>query len=144
MTAGWSSLRRDCVVLLLAAVVPAVLTGWLHPKRPAWSATKPAVDEVALASAARWADVLWVDARSEKEYRQQHVPGAVPLNETEWERLLPGFLEAWRPGRRVVIYCNSARCNASHEVAVRLQREMNLADVRVLQGGWSAWQEAHP
>lgn len=136
------SLPRDCAFFLLLAFVPAGLTGWLHPKKPAWSWTKPAVEQVELADVTRWsAPVLWVDAREESAYAIAHVPGAVLLNETGWERLLPGFLQAWRPGQRIVVYCNSERCNASDEVARRLKRELNPGDVFVLKGGWSAWQQ---
>ena len=74
----------------------------------------------------------------------RHVPGAVLLNETAWTRLMPGFLESWQPGQRVVVYCNSERCGSSEEVARRLQRELNLPDVFVLKGGWAAWLEANP
>lgn len=144
MTLRRPSLARDCVLLLLLALVPALLSAWLHPRRPEWRWTKPAVEEVTVATVARWPKVLWVDARGEKEYGERHVPGAVLLNETEWERRLPDFLAAWTPERRVVVYCNSASCNASHEVARRLQRELGLTDVRVLRGGWAAWQEGQP
>jgi len=130
---------RDCLVLLLLAVVPALLTLWLHPRRPAW--TKPAVPQLELAEITRWpTPVLWVDARETPAYAKEHIPGAVSLNETEWERLLPGFLAAWHPNARVVIYCDSQACNASEEVALRLQRELNLSEISVLKGGWASWK----
>lgn len=133
---------RDCLLLLLLAAVPALLTFWLHPRRPAW--VKPAVAQVTLAEIARWPPpVLWVDAREAPAYTSEHIPGAVLLNETEWERLLPGFLEAWRPEARVVVYCDTQACNASEEVARRLQRELNLSDVSVVKGGWAAWKSLH-
>lgn len=136
---------RDCGLLLLLAVVPALLTAWLHPKHPDWAWSRPAVEQVTLDEVSRWAaPVLWVDAREAGAYAKQHVPGAVLLNETEWNRLLPGFLAAWRPESRVVVYCNTGQCDASEVVALRLRRELNLTDVFVLKGGWSAWQHTHP
>ena len=133
---------RDCLLLLLLAAVPALLTFWLHPRRPAW--VKPAVAQVDLAEIARWASpVLWVDAREAPAYAQEHIPGALLLNETEWNQLLPGFLEAWRPGMRVVVYCDSQACNASEEVALRLQRELNLSEVFIMKGGWASWKTIH-
>lgn len=138
------STLRDTALLLLLAAVPALLTAWLHPRRPEWSWSKPDIEQVTPATVDRWASVLWVDARESKAYEQAHVPGAVSLNETEWERLLPGFLTAWQPGRRVVVYCNTGRCDASREVALRLRRELGTANVFVLKGGWTAWQQAHP
>ncbi|HKB56677.1 MAG TPA: rhodanese-like domain-containing protein [Lacunisphaera sp.] len=136
---------RDCALLLLIAAAPALLTFWLHPKRPVWSWTKPAVEQVDLAEITRWkTPVLWVDAREVSAFAKQHIPDAIPLNETEWNRLLPGFLEAWQPASKIVVYCNTRECDASQAVALRLKREMNLSNVFVLRGGWAAWQQAHP
>jgi rhodanese-related sulfurtransferase len=136
---------RDCALLLLTAAAPAMLTFWLHPKRPVWSWTKPAVEQVNLVEIARWTGpVLWVDAREAGAYAKQHVPGAVLLNETEWNRLLPGLLEVWQPESKIVVYCNTQECDASKDVALRLKRELNLTEIHVLKGGWAAWQQAHP
>ena len=72
-----------------------------------WSWTKPAIEQVDLNTVSGWTPpVLWVDAREAPAYAKEHIPGAVLLNETEWERLLPEFLQAWQPGRRVVVYCS--------------------------------------
>lgn len=138
-------LARDCVLLLLLAAVPALLAGWLHPQRPAWSWEKPGVPEVEASEVARWSPpVLWLDARTAEAYRNAHVPGAILLNEDEWEKQLPGFLQVWQPATKVIVYCDSAACGASQAVALRLQRELQLTDVHVLKGGWSAWQKAQP
>ena len=135
---------RECALLLLLAAVPALLAGWLHPKRPAWSWTKPGVAGVGWGEVSHWSSpILWVDARAAEAYATQHIPGAISLNEGDWERLLPGFLESWRPGAKVVVYCDSQACDASQGVALRLQRELNLADIYVLEGGWGAWEKTH-
>jgi rhodanese-related sulfurtransferase len=134
---------RPAALLLSLALIPAVLTGWLHPKRPAWSWTRPTVTELPLADAERLTPpVVWLDARPDEEYAAQHVPGALSLNEDHWEELLPKFMAVWQPGARVVVYCNSQRCDASREVAVRLRHELQIDNVFVLQGGWNAWLEA--
>ena len=136
---------RDCVFFLLVAAIPAALAGWLHPKRPDWNWSKPGVSEVNPDEVTHWATpVLWVDARTEKSYELRHVPGAVWLSEDEWERHLPDFLAAWQPTGRVIVYCDSQACDASQAVALRLQRELKLTNVYVLQGGWAAWLKNHP
>ena len=143
MRASRAETCRKAVVLLVLALVPAVVAAWLHPKRPEWSWTRPVVAELAPADAMRLAPpVIWVDARPEKEYHERHVPGAISLDETRWEELLPEFMQAWRPGARVVVYCDSRKCDASREVAVRLRHELQIDNVFVLQGGWEAWLEA--
>ncbi len=59
-------------------------------------------------------------------------------------RLVPAVLDRWEPDGKVVVYCSSLSCQASHEVARRLREKMNLPNVYVLQGGWEAWQRRHP
>ena len=43
--------------------------------------------------------------------------------------------------KTVVVYDDSSSCNLADAVAHRL-RQAGLADVRVLEGGWSSWQGA--
>ena len=75
------------------------------------------------------------------EHEAGHVPDSLPLNEDAWVSLLPAVLQAWPAGKPAIVYCDSRRCEASHDVARRL-REFNLAPVFVLKGGWEAWRAA--
>ena len=133
-------LVRHILLILLTALVPAVCAGIFHPERPGWR--RPvAADEVELKTAAGWgAQTLWVDARSRADFEREHIPHAVLLNDGEWERLLDGFLDAWQRDSRVVVYCSSASCDASHEVAQRLRSEARIENVYVLKGGWETWR----
>jgi len=126
------------------AIVPAMVAGWLHPKRPVIALTsRPLVEERTVADLAQAnSSILWVDARSEREFQAGHVPSAVLLNQEAWEELLPDFLALWQPGKMVVVYCDTEKCRASQEVAVRIRRELQIDDVFVLKNGWAAWQEA--
>jgi rhodanese-related sulfurtransferase len=134
---------RECALILLLAAAPALLAGWLHPKRPAWGWNRPGVAEVDLGEVTRWPPpVLWIDARETDAYRTRHVPGAILLNESDWEGLLPAFVAVWQPGAKIVVYCDSQACDASQAVALRLQRELNQTDIHVLKGGWAAWLQA--
>ena len=127
---------RQSLTILLLALIPAIGTGLWHPKRPSWQS-----DEVTLAVARSWgATVLWVDARADADFEKGHIPGALPLNEDRWDDLLPGLLDKWDPGRKIVVYCSSLSCQTSRDVARRLREEVNLPNVFVLQGGWEAWQ----
>jgi rhodanese-related sulfurtransferase len=85
-------------------------------------------------------NAIWIDARPDSEFEQDHVPGAILLNEDRWDELLPGFLGQWSPDKKVVVYCSSQSCNASREIARRLRDEAGLKDVFVLEGGWEAWR----
>lgn len=141
--AGCRRSIRQMAALLVLALVPTLLCGFFHPHRPSWSAEALAPGEVALSTALSWKNkVLWLDARSEKDFRENHVPGALPLNEDDWDALLAKVLDAWSDDKIIVVYCSSLGCHASHEVARRLREEVGLKQVYVLKGGWETWKAA--
>jgi rhodanese-related sulfurtransferase len=131
---------RQALLIFLAALIPAGLTAAFHPRRPAWSEDTLLPGEEKLQTVLAWgSDVLWIDARSSKEYEAEHVPGAILLNLEDWEQLFPRFLDQWRPEEKVVVYCSSTACELSHEVAERLKTN-GISPVYVLKGGWEAWK----
>jgi rhodanese-related sulfurtransferase len=133
---------RDVLVLMIVAAVPAVVAGFVHPHRPAWSVVEQpvAADELTVEQVTKLGDdAIWVDARSASAFEAGHVPGALLLNELDWDNQLPGVLRKWEPGMTVVVYCDSSACSASHGVAKRLREQVQLDRVYVLHGGWAAW-----
>lgn len=134
---------RQILFLLVLAAIPAMGAALFHPKRPAWNAETPAPGEILLRTALGENDsVLWLDARPTADYEAAHIPGAMLLNEDEWNTLLPAVLAAWRNGKIIVVYCNSLQCHSSDAVAKRLREEAKLPDVYVLKGGWESWLAA--
>jgi len=128
----------QAVAIALLAAVPALLSAVFHPKRPDFSdALKEG--EIAVRVASRdAAQFFWIEARALHEYAEQHVPGAVPLNEDDWDSLLPAVMQNWPAGKPAVVYCSARQCDAARNVARRL-REFNTAPVFELKGGWEAW-----
>lgn len=130
---------RQATVILFAALIPAALTAAFHPRRPALSEEAGLPGEERLKIVLGWGEtVLWVDARSPREYDADHVPGAILLNLEDWDTLFRSFLEHWQPDEKVVVYCSSTACQLSHEVAQRL-KQTGIPQVFVLKGGWDAW-----
>jgi rhodanese-related sulfurtransferase len=129
---------RQLAIVLGLALLPALVSGALQLQ---WNAETPASkDEVTIAMVRTWGDkVLWVDARTRSKYDHAHIPGAVLLNEDEWNSLVSKFLDAWDPDVPVVVYCDGGSCDASHAIAERLRTELKIEKVHVLKGGWSAW-----
>lgn len=84
--------------------------------------------------------VLWIDARSEKEFQAEHIPGALWLNETDFELGLDALLDRWSPETTLVVYCSSKTCDASQHLASRL-KQSGFSVVYVLEGGWEAWRK---
>ena len=154
----WRSIARSALAgaagILLLALLPAVATAYWHPRSPFFineSDTKVstlhelAEGEVTLAEVRGWAPpAFWIDARSAGRYEREHVPGAVLLNEAEWEARLFDVLAVLPADRPVVVYCDGRRCDASHAVARRLRDEAGLEAVYVLHGGWDAWKVERP
>jgi rhodanese-related sulfurtransferase len=131
------------LVLVALATLPAIGQAIYLRDKVSWESPIASSEMVTVGQAKTWGgNVLWVDARSDDEYAHDHVPGALSLNEDRWNELLPQFLAAWSPGKKIVVYCSSQGCNASREVARRLRNEAQLQDVFVLTGGWEEWLKA--
>ncbi|MDR2513285.1 MAG: rhodanese-like domain-containing protein [Puniceicoccales bacterium] len=122
---------RPFLVLGMCATLGAGTTALLVPR--------PEGVNILPEAALRLPMPLWIDARGEGDFSRGHVPGALLLNEDNWSQAIVGVLEAWSPGRPIVVYCGSSKCSASHAVARRLRgEEYQLEPVHVLRGGWDA------
>lgn len=131
---------RESLSILLIALVPALATALWHPQKPDWDQSKLEEGEIRISMAKKLGDhVLWVDARSPQEFEREHIPGALRLNEQDWDPLITPFLEKWTPTQYVIVYCG-ADCKSSHQVAFRL-RHMGISPVFVLKGGWEEWKK---
>ncbi len=139
MTFSISILLRQALVLLLLAAPVAVLSALLHPRPPSWQENVLEPGEVGLQTALSWENAIWLDARSRADYEEAHIPGALLLNEDEWEGLFFDFLSEWNPDQKVVVYCGGSRCQASTQVAERLREDLDTKNIYVLKGGWNEW-----
>lgn len=132
----------QAVAIVLLAILPALASAFLHPRRPAWSREVLAKDEITLDSAKAIPGVIWIDARSSATFQTDHIPGAFSLNEDDWNTLLLKFSVEFQPTQTLVVYCDSLECNASRAVAARLRKELGADKVFVLKGGWQSWKAA--
>jgi rhodanese-related sulfurtransferase len=131
---------RQAIALIGLAFLPGIGQALYFHDRVSWQSPIPPSELVTVAQARAWGkNAIWVDARSDVEFAPDHVPGAISLNEDRWNELLPQFLAAWSPEKKVVVYCSSQSCNLAMEVARRLRNEAQLKNVFVLQGGWEEW-----
>jgi len=101
--------------------------------RVTWSETEPQV------ATGAW---LLVDAREEEYFAAQHIPGAISLPAYAYPEILQFFVEDYGKEKTVVVYCGTEDCDVSTELAIRLRDEAGLSDVRILDGGFLAWQRA--
>lgn len=89
-------------------------------------------------------DVLWVDARSDREYKKGHLPDAILIPETDAENQIavPETMErigmAGVESRKLVVYCGTDACGSSELVAEKIRATGFHSEVYVLFGGWKA------
>ena len=134
------SLVGQALIVAALALAPALGEAIWFRDKISWQSSIPPSESVTVDQAHTWgANAIWVDARPDDEFARDHVPNALSLNEDRWNELLPQFLAAWSPEKKIIVYCSSVGCNASREVARRLRKEAQLPDVYVLKGGWEAW-----
>ena len=135
-----SSLVRQALIVAALALLPGLGEAIYFRDKISWRSPIPRSELVKVEQARAWGEnVIWVDARPEEEFARDHVPAALSVNEDRWNELLPQFLAAWSPGRKVVVYCSAESCDLAREVAERLRKEAQVPDVFVLEGGWEAW-----
>jgi len=136
-----ASWLRQAAILAALSFVPAIGEALYFRERVSWD-VPAASDEVSVATAKTWgARAMWLDARPEDDFKAEHVPGAMLLNQEQFNEQLPNVLNAWSPDKKIIVYCSKKTCGASREIARRLRDEAQLRNVYVLDGGWESWIE---
>ena len=137
----------EALAIMMLAVLGGAATHWLHPRAPTWYLTEAplAEDEVSMAVIKeRWkGDVLWIDARISEQFDLEHVPGAISLNEQNFDSMLFDHLEKLQDNAKpVILYCGTEKCQSSRKIKEALLERLPLENVFVLKGGWQAWRQA--
>lgn len=99
----------------------------------------PEIDRAGLAKLIDDGDVTVVEALPEHVYATGHLPGAVNIRPRRVAELAPALLPD--PGARIVVYCDSATCDASLRVATHL-RDLGYSDVARYTDGKQDWISA--
>jgi rhodanese-related sulfurtransferase len=135
------------LVIISLTAVATVLSWQFHPRAPAlYLNAEPLGDgeisiEDALLREAQ-GGVIWIDARSQAKFEMQHIPGAILLNEFDFNRqLMDSFHLIANQDQAIIVYCGTHACKSSTKIADELREKM-IPDVFVLKGGWDRWLEA--
>lgn len=89
-------------------------------------------------------DVLWIDARSEREFASKHLDGAMLVREQyaesdlAEEKVMTAIGMAGMNQKKVVVYCATKECGASKTVAEKIRATGFHDQVYTLYGGWNA------
>lgn len=86
-------------------------------------------------------DVIFLDARSSKDYSEGRIPGARSLPYYELESHQDQALTGVQAETQVIIYCEGVGC----ELSFFLGRELQMAgykNIRIFYGGFPEWKSA--
>jgi rhodanese-related sulfurtransferase len=150
---------KEIIILVSVSVILALAVNTLSPKGIAlvgqWDTTKgvitanPAGDAAGqnteIDSVAR-AKTLFdkVDARSQNQYGNGHIPGAVSLPVGQFEERIESFLNRYPPAQPIVTYCSGRTCEDSHDLAQFLS-DVGFTNVRIFIDGFPGWEaEGYP
>ncbi|MCF8070346.1 MAG: rhodanese-like domain-containing protein [Desulfobacterales bacterium] len=83
---------------------------------------------------------VFVDARSDEDYEEGHVKGAVSLPIGQFDELIFSFLDQYLTDTMIVTYCSGRACDESHQLA-KLLEGFGYEQVNIMIDGYPAWQE---
>ncbi|MDT8271563.1 MAG: rhodanese-like domain-containing protein [Desulfomonilia bacterium] len=143
--------QATAIVVFSAAL--ALLVNTMHPRGipliQDWSIDALMIDEQGLRmdipldeaiQAFRQGDVVFLDARTPREYAQGHIKGARLLPFDEVEEYVIEATQDLSVETLIVTYCDGEACMLSHDLALYL-RGFGFEHVRVLVNGWFLWLE---
>jgi rhodanese-related sulfurtransferase len=84
-------------------------------------------------------DVLFVDARSQNDYENGHIPGAVSLPVGQFEERIESFLNRYPLAQPIVTYCSGRTCEDSHDLAQFLS-DLGFTNLRIFIDGFPDWE----
>ena len=92
----------------------------------------------------RWGGkVLWIDARQRNDWEKDGVPGSLLWNLTEDQQAFEAAaMERLVEGLPVIVYCDSASCGLSAQVAAKIRALEVAPEVHSLHGGAEALKAA--
>ncbi|MFO7913954.1 MAG: rhodanese-like domain-containing protein [Desulfotignum sp.] len=93
-------------------------------------------------AAALFADnaAVFLDARTQVEYDQGHIQGAVNLPWHEVDNYFENVIMTLDPEATYITYCDGEACPLSHDLAMLL-KDLGFTRVKVLVNGWTLWKE---
>lgn len=139
--AAWILLASASLGFLLNAISPPPRRiPWVRPPKPALTAN----DQVTLDKArALWetGGAIFLDARSEKDYRSGHIPGALNLPAMTFGASVGKIRPKLDAEMKLVLYCDGEHCDSSRQLKDNL-RAIGLTNSVILASGWTLWREA--
>ena len=85
-------------------------------------------------------ETLFIDARSESDFKKRHINGAINLYEKEFDEFIDDFLSLRDPETQIITYCDGIHCSLGKELAEKLF-SVGYNNVYYLENGLTRWEE---
>ena len=82
---------------------------------------------------------MFLDARSNRDYANGHITGALNLPAMEFDKAFPQIRPKLDAEMPVVLYCDGEHCELSQQLMLKL-RGAGLTNAVVLVNGWTLWR----
>lgn len=102
-------------------------------------------DEICLQSIPKNLEIVWIDARSRKDWQQNGLAGSLLWNLDSNEDMQAFEAEVAMKAALhpyAIVYCDDVQCGTSRQIAERIRKLDLGTEVYVLHGGWRALNEA--
>jgi len=86
-------------------------------------------------------NIIFLDARSETDYKAGHISKALNLPFEEFEKYYPKVEPLLTKDKNIITYCDGTECEASLFLA-RLLRDKGFKNLKIFFGGWTEWNKA--
>ena len=83
---------------------------------------------------------LFVDARSNDDYNEGHIKGAITLPVGEFDERVGNLLDHYSPDQSIITYCSGRTCEDSHRLAQMLI-DLGYENVSIMIDGFPGWKE---
>jgi rhodanese-related sulfurtransferase len=83
---------------------------------------------------------LFVDARSNDDYWEGHIKGAISLPVGEFDEKVGNLLDNYSPDQSIITYCSGRTCEDSHRLAQMLI-DLGYESVSIMIDGFPGWKE---
>ncbi|MEI6892141.1 MAG: rhodanese-like domain-containing protein [Pontiella sp.] len=148
-----TTLKQIGAMLLISGMASFVVNG-VHPQRipwvQAWSsqveakARKHGIPVIPLAVVIQkfqsLEPTIFVDARSEEEFKAGHIPGAISIPFQSLDEQFQRIGRVLDSEKELIIYCSNRDCDDSLMLAIGLQA-MGAEDLVLFIDGFEIWQQ---
>ena len=85
---------------------------------------------------------ILVDARSNEDFIEGHINGALYLPDHEFDECIDNFLSKIHPETTIITYCDGAQCDLARSLAEKLNL-IGFNNAFYIKNGWSKWKESN-